>query len=63
MRKLPRELSAFELRASFTVSRAERDAIEARRGAALKVGLALHIGSLRISGRLLDAVRIVPPVL
>jgi TnpA family transposase len=63
MRELPRELSAFELRAFFTFSRAERDVIEARRNDALKLGLALHIGFLRMSGRLLDAVRIVPPAL
>lgn len=42
MRELPRELSAFELRAFFTFSRTERDAVEARRGTALKLGLALH---------------------
>ncbi|SPJ17893.1 hypothetical protein SBBP2_550014 [Burkholderiales bacterium] len=38
MRKLPREFSAFELRAFFTFSRAEGDLIEARRGDALKPG-------------------------
>jgi hypothetical protein len=31
---------------------------EARRGNRLKLGLALHIGFLRMSGRLLDAFRV-----
>jgi hypothetical protein len=34
-----------------------------RRRPALKLGLALQIGFLRMCGRLLDAVRIVPPEL
>jgi Domain of unknown function (DUF4158) len=63
MRELPREFSAFELQAFFAFSRSERELIDARRGAALKLGLALHIGFLRMSGRLLDAFRVVPPVL
>ena len=58
-----RDLSGFELQAFFTFSRAERELIEARRGDPLKFGLALHIGFLRMSGRLLDAVRVVPPAL
>jgi hypothetical protein len=53
MRELPREFSAFELQAFFAFSRSERELIDARRGAALKLGLALHIGFLRMSGRLL----------
>jgi hypothetical protein len=36
---------------------------EARRGNRLKLGLALHIGFLRMSGRLLDAFRVIPSVL
>ena len=41
-------------------SRTERELINARRGNAHKLGLALHIGFLRLSGRLLNSVRIVP---
>ena len=63
LRDIPRDLSGFELQAFFTFSRAERELIEARRGDPLKLGLALHIGFLRMSGRLLDAVRVVPPAL
>ena len=62
-RRLPRDLSAFELEAFFTFVGAERQAIEARRGAALKLGLALQIGFLRMTGRPLDAVGTVPPAL
>jgi hypothetical protein len=42
---------------------AERRVIEDRRGPALKLALALQIGFLRMTGRLLEAVRIVPPAL
>ena len=62
-RELPREFSAFELQAFFTFSRPEQELIQARRGDLLKLGLALHIGFLRMSGRLLDALRSVPPTL
>src|ERR1019366_243399 len=61
LKKLPRELSGFEIEAFFTFTLAERQMIEDRRRPALKLGLALQIGFLRMSGRLLDAVRIVPP--
>ena len=47
LKGLPRELSAFELQTFFTFSRAEREAIDARYGAAHKLGLALHMGVLR----------------
>jgi hypothetical protein len=60
---LPRDLSAFEIEASFNFSDAERRVIEDRRGPALKLALALQIGFLRMTGRLLEAVRIVPPAL
>ena len=42
---------------------AERALIEGRRRPELKLGLALQIGFLRMSGRWLDAVRMVPPAL
>jgi hypothetical protein len=60
---LPRDLSAFEIEAFFNFSDAERRVIEDRRGPALKLALALQIGFLRMTGRLLEAVRIVPPAL
>src|ERR1022692_2456826 len=63
LKQLPRELTAFEIEAFFTFTLAERQLIEDRRRPALKLGLALQIGFLRMSGRLLDAVRIVPPAL
>ena len=61
--RAPRDISGFELQAFFTFSPAEQALIDARRGDAHKLGLALHIGFLRMSGRLLDAFRIVPPAL
>jgi Domain of unknown function (DUF4158) len=63
LKQLPRELSGFEIEAFFTFTASERALIKARCGPSLKLGLALQIGFLRMSGRLLDAVRIVPPVL
>ncbi len=59
-RSLPRDLSDFEIEAFFTYSEAERRVIEQRRSPVLKLALALQIGFLRMSGRLLEAVRIVP---
>ena len=63
LKQLPRELSGFEIEAFFTFTASERALIEARRGPSLKLGLALQIGFLCMSGRVLDAVRIVPPAL
>src|SRR3546814_11966811 len=63
LRELPREISTFELQSFFTYSRTERELINARRSNAHKLGLALHIGFLRLSGRLLNSERIVPTTL
>ncbi len=63
MRELPREISAFEMQAFFTFEPTEREVIAGRRSNSLKLGLALHIGFLRMSGRLLSTFRVVPPVL
>jgi hypothetical protein len=60
LKQLPRELSGFEIEAFFTFTASERALIEARRGPSLNLGLALQIGFLRMSGRVLDAVRIAP---
>ena len=63
LKHLPRELTAFEIEAFFRFTPAERQVIEERRRPELKLGLALQMGFLRMSGRVLDAVRIVPTVL
>jgi TnpA family transposase len=63
LKDIPRELSGFELQAFFTYSRAERAVINARYGIAHKLGLALHIGFLRLSGCSLKSIRMVPAVL
>jgi Domain of unknown function (DUF4158) len=63
LRELPPEVSSFELQAFFTFSGTERAAIaaiEECRQPAHKLGLALHIGFLRMSGCPLNAVRMVP---
>ena len=55
LRRLPREVTAFEIEVFFQFSAAESRIIEERRRSELKLGLALQIGFLRMSGRLLDA--------
>jgi TnpA family transposase len=61
---LPRDLSGFEIEAFFTYSESERRVIDdERRSPALKLALALQIGFLRMTGRLLEALRMVPPAL
>ncbi|MHB8477639.1 MAG: DUF4158 domain-containing protein [Steroidobacteraceae bacterium] len=62
LRYLPREVTAFEVEVFFQYSAEEARIIEERRRPELKLGLALQIGFLRMSGRLLDAVRMVPPL-
>ena len=63
LKQIPRELTAFEIEAFFTFTATETQVIEQRRRPALKLGLALQISFSRMSGRVLDAVRIVPAVL
>lgn len=63
LRDLPRELSQFELQAFFSFGRDELEVIARRRGDNHKLGLALHIGFVRMSGRPLNSVRAVPAVL
>ena len=60
LKDLPRELSTFELQTFFTFSPSARKVIDARYGATHKLGLALNMGFLRLSGRSLNAVRIIP---
>jgi Domain of unknown function (DUF4158) len=56
-------LSAFELQAFFTFSNAELELMQTWRADTHKLGLALHIGFLWLSGRLLDAKRMVSATL
>jgi TnpA family transposase len=63
-RALPRDLSGFEIEAFFTYSEPERRLIDdERRSPSLKLALALQVGFLRMTGRLLEALRVVPPAL
>ena len=62
LRDIPRELTEFELQAFFSCSRAELELIARRRGDNHKLGLALHVGFVRMSGRPLNTVRAVPAV-
>ena len=55
-RYLPRDLSDFEIEALITFTGNEQRVIEERRRLALRLALALQIGFLGRSGRLLEAV-------
>jgi hypothetical protein len=62
-RRLSLELSAFELEASFPFNGGERQAIVDRCQPVLKLGLALQMGFLRMTGRPLAALDAVPRAL
>lgn len=55
LRRMPPELSDFELAMFFTFSSRERLLINARRGPFDRIALALHIGFVRLTGATLDA--------
>jgi hypothetical protein len=63
LRQLPKTLTDFELQAFFTFSDDECAVIDERRKPVHRLGLALQIGFLRMSGRALDAFHVVPPPL
>jgi hypothetical protein len=61
---LPRDVSGFKIEAFFTFSgSARRVIVDERRTPALKLILALQIGFLRMTSRLLEALSMVPPAL
>lgn len=62
LRNRPREPTEFELQAFFSFSRTELELIARRRGESHKLGLARHIGFVRMSGRPLNSVRAVQAV-
>jgi hypothetical protein len=63
LRHLPREVTAFEIEVFCQFSADDSWIIEERRRPELQLGLALQIGFLRTSGRLLETIRLVPPLL
>lgn len=63
LREMPGEISEFELQTFFSFSRAELELIARRRSDNLKLGLALHIGFARMTGRPLNSVRSLPSAL
>ena len=58
--ELPRELTAFELRYFFSFNDAERRALRTRRRPLNRLGAALHLGFMKMSGCALDAFEMVP---
>ena len=63
MRQIPDELNEFELATFFTFSRKERELIDARRTDLYRLGVGLHIGFVRMTGRTLDAYKQIPKAL
>ena len=59
-RKLPVDLSEFEIEHFFTLKPEERRAVRSRYKAVLRLGVALQLGFLKMCGRPLDAVQRVP---
>lgn len=60
IRQVPRELTQFELHAFFTFTPEQQTVILGRRESLHKLGLALHLGFLRMAGRPLAAFRVIP---
>ena len=63
LRDVPVEISECEPQAFFSFSRAELELIARRRSDCLKLGLALHVGFVRMSELPLNSVGAVPPAL
>ena len=59
-RKLPADMSGFEIEHFFTLRAEERRAVRSRCKSVLRLGAALQIGFLRMCGRSLDTVQRVP---
>jgi hypothetical protein len=62
-KKLPEDLTSFEMAHFFSFSGEMRREIIARRNASQRIGLAIHVGFLRMTGRSLDAFETIPRVL
>ncbi|MGI9303610.1 MAG: DUF4158 domain-containing protein [Gammaproteobacteria bacterium] len=60
LKQFPSELSAFDLDQFFTLSPADQQIVETRRRSVHRLGIALQIGFIRLSGCTLDAIPIVP---
>ncbi|MFN2255977.1 MAG: DUF4158 domain-containing protein [Candidatus Promineifilaceae bacterium] len=59
-RAFPRQLSLFEIEQFFSFSAEELQAIRSRRGALNRLGCALQVGFLRMTGCQLNSVRVLP---
>ncbi|GLQ45946.1 putative transposase [Dyella lipolytica] len=60
LRAVPKELNQFELNAFFTYSAKERKVIFGKREALHRLGLALQIGFIRMTGSVLGGIKVVP---
>jgi hypothetical protein len=58
--QFPSELSCFEIEQFFTLSQKEYNAVRSRRRPLNRLGVALQIGYLRMTGRTLNSVRVLP---
>ena len=60
LKQFPTELSAFDLDQFFTLDAADQQIVTSRRRSTHRLGIALQIGFIRMTGCTLDAVQIVP---
>ena len=58
--RIPAQLSPFEVEQLFTLTNKELEAIRTRRGALNRLGVALQLGFLRLTGRQLNSVHVLP---
>lgn len=60
LKRIPTELSAFDLDQFFTLDTADQQTVVSRQRSTRRLGTALQIGFVRMPGYTLDAVQIVP---
>ena len=60
LRQFPTELSAFDLDQFFTLDATDQQIVASRRRSLHRLGIALQIGFIRMTGCTLDVVQIVP---
>ncbi len=62
-RRIPRGLSTFEIGYFFTLTKPELEAVQTRRGTLNRLGIALQLGFVKMTGRVLNSVHVLPPAI
>ena len=61
--RIPRGLSTFEIEYFFTLTKPELEAVQTRRGTLNRLGIALQLGFIKMTGRVLNSVHVLPPAI